>query len=265
VTPTELEVFLLRLLQHHPSGGGAEYLPRRVPDTLPFPLPLPEESNVAGTVVRGGPRGAQYNIVLDVALPLGSVLTSLGRMLSAEGWTAIKQEMPGAGGFLRPQPFSPQQEFFHDASEFTMFVSAQETSEGVSEVRLRVSPIVVPPRTLRGHERRSVLPPLLPPTDVGVIPGGGGGSNIHQTSYMGIETSLDLASLAEHYAEQLAQAGWESAGSGETPPLAWSTWRFHDEDGEAWYAIFFAFRVLDLPNRYLVELQAYWTGAQYER
>jgi hypothetical protein len=71
-----------------------------------------------------------------------------------------------------------------------------------------------------------------------------------------IETDLDLAGVARHYATQLEDAGWSCSDEGISGPQAWSTWNFADTRGQPWVGAFTALRLPETPRRYLLHLRA---------
>ncbi len=83
----------------------------------------------------------------------------------------------------------------------------------------------------------------------------GGGSTAEST--MAIETELDAAALAAHYAGQLEQAGWIRRGAGQGGPLFWSSWTFQDEEGRNWQGTYFVLEMrAAVPHTCLAYLRA---------
>ena len=66
------------------------------------------------------------------------------------------------------------------------------------------------------------------------------------------DTALPVLTLADHYAAQLEKAGWTRSDEGDSGPLAWSAWKFRDEENESWWGLFFVMTLLDTQYRYFL-------------
>lgn len=106
-----------------------------------------------------------------------------------------------------------------------------------------------------GFER--LIPPLAPPAGAQQM-GGGGGSSANDSYYSSatLEADDDLAALAAHYAAQLEQAGWTRTDAGQSGPLAWHSWAFHDEDGEPWRGFFFILKTPGTEHEHFLYIRA---------
>jgi hypothetical protein len=71
----------------------------------------------------------------------------------------------------------------------------------------------------------------------------------HANSEAVLITELDSSTLASHYTSQLKEAGWTCRAEGQAEGLAWSTWTFHDEDGQLWQGLLFAVEMPEVSNR----------------
>lgn len=161
-----------------------------------------------------------------------------------------------------------------------MLVTAQDRRNAPTDVRLRlvagrrgpwtgqdpaweIIPSLVPPSRARERSGGREIGVLAPPFDarqLGGNPSGAGWENDGAYSYVALETGLDLAELAVHYAAQLEEAGWTRADEGQSGPQAWSTWTLRDEKNRPWTGAFTALRLSErpeeVPDRYLLQINA---------
>ncbi len=87
-----------------------------------------------------------------------------------------------------------------------------------------------------------LIPLLIGPAD-GHQQGGSGGSNSESASTsatLEMKHDIALSVLADHYAHQLEQAGWQRTGGESNKQMAWHTWEFLDKHNEHWGGIFYA-------------------------
>ncbi len=193
-----------------------------LPDTLPVDVPLPDGCRVVGSMVRGR---REISIVLDSDQPAEQVLGFYRERLTAAGWRV--PTLPGHGGFT--SGFMDRRAIYCWGSRGpALYVYARPLSGGPTDVRLdlhldaRHSPCG---QRFMGPEMENLIPFLSPPTGGRQSPEGGGGGGDSWRSYATLETDLDLAAVAEHYARQLEQAGWTRMGAGQDSSLAWNTGR----------------------------------------
>ncbi len=227
-----------RLLSSPYPGGPAEevqILVGKLPPALPIELPLPEKAGIIGSLVRGD-HSAQ--IVLDVDQPAAAVVAFYRAQLEPAGWQEFDWPM-------RPRGFGYGWEanavmFCQSRRGPSLTVSAFEAEGAWTDVRLnlqtdpRHSPCAMPGRAY--GPMMSPIPNLRAPAGArmygGGSSGGGGGNSWHSAATL--ETGLDAAALAAHYNQQLQAAGWEIVDQGRAGSSAWSTWRFRDDQRDAW-------------------------------
>jgi hypothetical protein len=113
-----------------------------------------------------------------------------------------------------------------------------------------------------GRDLAEVLLSLVPPAGAEQSHLGGSGGNGRMLSIAQLATDLDLATVAAHYQDQLAQRGWQRGDVGENGPAAWSSWTLTDVEGQPWRALLVALKRPDVPRRYALHLIAEWTGEQ---
>ena len=103
-----------------------------------------------------------------------------------------------------------------------------------------------------------VLPPIEPPVGAQQTVGGGSASEDRVEARASVETSLELAAVAAHYAQQFVNGGWVHGEAGQEGLVAWNTWTFQDDEKEPWRALFFILKRPDIPQRYTLHLEAEW-------
>jgi len=235
----------------------------QLPPDLPAELALPQGSRIVGSVV-----GRATVIYLDADLPAKAVLDFYRERLTAAGWS--EPQLPGMrhGGFV-PSFFPPAYQVLLCKSEQGpgLTVIAYDTPGKPTDVRVELNTYEENPeqspcaqqRRMRerlGRPMWNIFPDLVPPPGSQQQPQGGGGGGDRWYTSAALRSSLALGEIRTHYERQLQDAAWTSTASGESGPVAWSTWTFSDEEGESWRGLFFALREPDEPNAYYLHLQA---------
>jgi hypothetical protein len=245
-----LQVLLQRLVGYsYPGAPGpeAQIYVGRLPDKMPVDLPLPDGSRVIGSIVRGE---ESLQIVLDAPQPPDRVLDFYRQRLSAAGWSTPDQSGGPSGGFV-PSGIPNGITFCQSRQGPALFVSASAEPNQPTDVRLTLntsktqgSPCSQQPSG--GPATSQVIPRLLAPAGARQTEGGSGGSSTG-SSYNSatLVTDQSAVELAAFYGDQLTQAGWTKQESGQSGPVAWSTWMARDKEGTTWKGLFFA---LDLPG-----------------
>jgi hypothetical protein len=255
----------IRFVTQPRPSGPPELLPGQLPPNPPIPLPVPEGSRIIGTVVQNG----EPTTVLDVALSPDAALAFYRERMAALGWT--QQQMPEYhqqhGGFTESTPRHPIQsmQFFVGprGPSLRMTVTLDPEQGPLTEVHLAFD---TTPDPTQGPWRRhwnafeNMVPPLEPPDGAEQRFGGGGGGGGDWRSSATLRTDLDLPAIAPHYDAPLAQAGWQRSRNGITPPVAWSTWTFTDEDGEPWRALLVILQHPEVEHQYLLDLRVQWAA-----
>lgn len=239
-----------------------------IPASFPFALPQPDGSRVVGSVQVG----SATTIYLDASQSPAQVLAFYRDQLPAEGWKALDWPPGRHGGFVATMGAMANRLTFcrgEDAPALTVsafeLAGAPAGSAGSVQVELNTfaeSPEYSPcaqQRRMRGPmgpQMEDIFPALVPPVGAQQRPqGGGGGGDTWHTS-ADLKSDLTLAEVRSHYERQLLDAGWTRAASGESGPVAWSTWAFRDKDGQEWRALFFILHEPEAQDAYYLFLQA---------
>lgn len=182
-----------RLLVSHSPYAGTEERPRifvgRLPENLPFEVPIPGEFTLLGSVASEPSRSRPtIEVLLDTNLTAERVREVYRELLTASGWSE-ERRVPDPGGFVRgphgflmslrrslPRSFRRRQvsdlrnvsaHFRLVARKQTLLVSADERPGAPTDVRLTLIAGRNPSRFPRrgDPEAWSVLPMLTPPGD----------------------------------------------------------------------------------------------------
>ncbi|MBX3000407.1 MAG: hypothetical protein KF893_17925 [Caldilineaceae bacterium] len=226
--------------------------------TLPINLTLPPSVAVVGSVVRTGDFGGTQ---IFYAAPASAVnlVEDVGQQLSAQGFT-VPQAMGSPGAvFLPSQPAlsilcSPAGDLFVNlgAAALNNTVMLQISLKPIGAGGDPCSP---DPMQAMGPGG-GILPQLQPLAGAQVQGSGSssGGDRISATA--DIQTELTADVVAAHYEDQLEEAGWERLEDTAADAIAWSAWRFTDDDGNDWNGTFYIVRLAGDGDSYAATLDA---------
>lgn len=239
------------LTYHYPGGtGGTTVLVGGLPENLGFELPVPENSQVIGSIVRGTMEGGT-EIILDVDLAPEDALTFYREQLLQAGWEEQTQQAYGGGGFVSGS--WPSTTFCLGENEAVIFLSAYALPGLPTELRLNIqqeaeySPCLPQPE---GMDEASGLIPVLESPLGSLIQSGGGssGDGMAETTAV-LKAELSPGTLARRYADQLVEAGWKPLAKHEEPELAWSFWSIADAEGQDWSGLLLIFKSPIVPEK----------------
>lgn len=253
---------------------NAQLLPGQLPDQLPIDIPIPEGSQVLGSLIRN-PKDIE--IILDTYLSSAEVLSFYRQRMEAIGWQTTDIYRPNRGGLMSAGSRSrggnetfykglrdpsltvyglgissaEVDEFNRNRSGPVLTINAYPGKGSTTDLRLNLNmdgPFPPgPPRHMRRLPSRnivSLLPALEAPEGSNLIGGGSGGSLNGAHSELTIETNIDLPALIAHYKAQLEQAECVLIEEGQNGSLAWITWTLKEDD-ELWHGFFFILKELD--------------------
>jgi hypothetical protein len=252
-------VLRLAIIPGDPRTRDPKLLIRQIPEDLPFSLPLPEESQVLGTLIYNV---TTMEIVLDTPLSSEQVIDFYRAHLHASGWHE-SDRVPGHEyrGFVPSSRGGTSLYLFQEIDGPFIRIKAQLGKGTLTDVRVIINrPDPLSFLSMKAPKRifqqpslgtLSLIPRLVAP--IGSRVRGGGGSSSIDTADTSAELGTDLALsvISAHYATQLEQVGWTCTGNGSAGPAAWHTWTFQDEMQDVWLGRFF---LLQMPDR----LQEYY-------
>ena len=235
---TELTRLVKRYLTYPGSPYGEfEMLVGELPSDLPADVPIPEDAEVIGSIVRSD-KYTMIQIMLDAPQEPDEILEFYRDYLTEKGWQEMKQ--PSSSGFVSPMMRS-RVNFCYEG-KISLSMSAYTTEEGKpTDVRLYVSD---DPQSCKAYTEEpvrpgagDVLPALMAPEGAIQRGGGGGGGSDRRYSQATLETSLSIDELHTHYRAQILEAGWDLREEGSKGTVAWSTWSFADESDNDWVGL----------------------------
>lgn len=239
-----------------PNWTPGELLVGQLPPDLAADMPVPPNSRVLGSLVRGR---AHVDIELDTDLSAEQVRGFYTERLTATGWRVVDPQWRMQGGFSYGSAPAQHTLFCRGKRGPAITVAASEQAGKPTEVRITVvldarqSPCA---HTEDMHNPWSMLPELRPPANAHQMPSGGSGGSDSVISMATLTSELNVAAVAAHYHEQLAAVGWTEETAEQQGAVAWSRWAFVDKSGDAWRGMFVLLHTSTAPSQYSVQLHA---------
>lgn len=224
--------------------AGGEVFVGELPRSLPIDLPMPQGTQIVGSVA-GIPELPNYfRIFLTVPESQQQVESFYRQQLQAAGWKPSNLEMPQVGGFVTSSLTDVPTIYCQGTGGLTISLTTQQQVENQTAASLTVSgedpshySALCSDATGQLPQIEIPLPNLYPPENAQVSGDLGSGSEDAWTSSALIESSLNSQQLLTHYLQQLEQAGWQVQGGGDRDRLNWSYLTFTDEKGQRWQAL----------------------------
>lgn len=258
-----------------PRNDNPQLLVGQLPDNLAIPVPLPDNSHVLGTLIRNS---ENIEVILDSVLPVAAVLSFYRESLTASGWNELDEMRPAmhGGGFVHTgfRTLENRATYCKGPEGPAFIVNVHERKQGLTDVRLDInfgsehSPCAPLNRMHRRMAHRGIhdmIPPLQPPEGAKQQSEGGGGGGDSWHSNATLNTEMPLDALTAHYAAQLLKGGWTQTDAGIAGPLAWSTWRFQDEDNEPWNGLLFILKRPGKERQHVLEIRINWDKKEEKR
>jgi hypothetical protein len=240
-----------------------------IPEHLQVELPVPEQTEVLGTLARNA---STLDMVLDSQLSAEEVQSFYRMRLTALGWLEPDEHLAYHPGGFTHHPGPPPQmpgvlprviTFCHDSSGAGLTVIVHPLDDHTTRVRVELALESyrnrcreLAQRRLRGQGMMPRVIPLLAPP-----PGAQQESQAAFGGYHGVfsaallTTTLGLEAVAVHYADQLRRAGWTQTDQNTRGILAWQTWQFTSEEQQPWTGLFLALRTPEQPSDYFLFLR----------
>lgn len=261
---------LQRLVERLVGGPLVTESPELLPGHLPpnFDLPIPEGSEVLGSVVIPTENGGTTHVVLDVPGEPDDVFSSLTHALARRGWRDESRGITDSG-FVSSRFGPPSSALFCSETESaSLNVSAFPLRDGLTDLRFILLNNVgqshcdlEPPTRVESSRGETPLPTLTAPPAVqqsGVGSGGGISSNGVRNFHTEADLvgSISVEQAEAHYREQLTEAGWTLIDNNTAGPSAWSTWRFADDSETVWGAMLLVTKIPEAEDSLFVYLRA---------
>ena len=231
----------------------------RLPDDLPFALPLPEDARILGALSLGQSDQPNHHPPLAIMLVETPQTAEQGAQrlsatLEAQGW--ILSAPHERGGFAHVVPNHNFMRFGSTDGDYALTIaplpgaSAQPATFSIMAQRDW-------PRQLHGafRDQRELIPALLPPAGATQQGGGGGGGNGRFYSTANLSTEAPIAEVMATYDRQLERANWRRRSSETSRSVGGSYWSFSDNEGTEWRGSLAVFGDPDRPRDYMAFLQ----------
>lgn len=221
-------------------------LPNRLPDDLPFALPLPEGARILGALNLAQSDDPEQPDLPGRLAPLAIILVEtpyypveqgaqrLSAALEAQGWTQNVMPQHMRGGFAHVVPNYNFMRFGSAANDYILSISpapsasAQITTFSISVNQETSAP---PQRRIDYREQRESIPALFPPPGATQQGGGGSGGNGRSWVTATLSTDHSVTEVMANYDRQLESGGWRRRSGGSSDSVGWSFWAFNDIEG----------------------------------
>lgn len=209
------------------SASGMTVTIGAIPDDLPFRLPLPPDTSVVGALIGGPNLGTQ--ILLETRQSAAQSSQFFQRIFEAQGFVQPLNPVRGSG-FTSSDPAIT---LCRDEDNLALSIFALPHDELPADVRISIQSqdhSLCQQSKQDGSRAQGLLPTLSQPAGSSMSGGGDGDAY----TMADLVSELSPAELSDHYAGQLAAAGWQQVEVGDDGPVAWSAWNLTDDDGNAW-------------------------------
>ena len=229
-----------------PGPGMPEIVVGRIPDEIPFAVPVPANARVVGAISRP----TFGTLVLSVPERPLEAMKAYRELLRRTGWDDRGREH--GTGFEPPR--SLHSGTFCQGESRSINTGAAERSD--KETFLQVRYQEASGRSLceqrqSDHPRsdRGPMPTLYPPEKTSIVDASvGGGMNYSEASAR-LETDLSPAQLVAHYGAQLRADGWAPRSDPSGKEVAAQHWSIEDRRGKSWVAVLIALRIPNSEHR----------------
>lgn len=240
-------------------GETTVYIGQLPPSELGIPIPLPQDAQITGSIVRG----TNSVEVLTIAhASTEQAHASYEKLLLASGWQQVEDFPMGPRGFVD----SPMivRRYCNKNARASLLVNASAADNDSTALRLNLShdPHPCVSHGMMHRDIYKYLPNLQTPPGVRLIPGGysgsGGGNpgSRHVNSAASLATERSVAEIAQAYDDQLSALGWRQVASETGERFACSTWITTQEDTR-WSAFLTLATNPVTPNEYNVWLSVH--------
>jgi hypothetical protein len=242
---SNLERLALRLLGPwgDPGRMTTALHPGRLPQELPFELPLADEMEILGSLVRRGEDEELLNVqvVLDAATTTEEAMAALQSRLQGAGWTGRREPQPG--GFVPVQP-SLSGVFCAPEDAAFMYVNSFFVASGPTDVRLDINLEAgytpcpgIAEMPFDPYTDQAPLPTLSAPEESELFVYGFSMEREAAASSARVLAGLSGEALLHHYETQLEAARWERLEGEAIGPVSYSRFGYEDEEGGSWLAV----------------------------
>jgi len=247
------------------QGEAPDFIVGKMPDNVPFPVPLPDECDLLGSMTSTQERNsglANITIVLETPMSPEAVFDFYFTHFTQEGWKMNTPQKRAAGfaehGFVHDFA-GVSRTFYREVGQLTFSVQAVTLPFSVTEVQLTINEALDPmisrhlENQTRGYE---MIPVLVAPLGAKQTANGGSGfgGGAWQTAAT-LESERSTSMLAMHYGVQLEEAGWTRNNVFESDDFSWHTWMIKDKNGDEWRGLFYVLKKPDTVRTRLLHVE----------
>lgn len=258
-----------KLLQRWLGGISYEQLiPKQLPHQLPVKLPLPDRAEIVGSIVKSSD---SFEIILDVVHSPQKIQAFYEQKLLQSGWQKQKHLdlLTQQVGFLSSNPTLQDIQGAQDSTfcslshkaKLDIQVSYIFVSDTKVSPQLRLKLEVSPPNSSSQFQcpvndsNPLKLPPLSPPSSVGINASFTGGSQPSAYSSALLYTERDPQLVNADYAAQIEKFGWQRGDTKHKDMGIWTTWTFKDHLGQPKQGLLSVTKLAGVSNQYAAYIE----------
>jgi hypothetical protein len=228
-----------------PGAKVPEIVVRRLPESVPFDVPRPENARIVG----GLARPSNGTLVFSVAQRPRDAVRAYEELLRRSGW---EEPTHGGGGFRPPDVI--RSGVFCQGEKRSISTTAAERGDGETYLQVRYSEAdrysqCEEPRRESFAVQRGPMPTLDPPQRTAIVDANVGGNRNYMEASARLKTDLRPAQLVAHYGEQLKAEGWAQRSETSGEGVSAQAWRIEDRRGKVWIGVLVAIAIPDSDDR----------------
>ncbi len=228
----------LHLLMNKP-----DILVGELPSTLPFDLPLPDDTDIIGSVIQSFGQDDIIDIILSASGEPENIIAFYRDNLTDNGWIELESDSSSSSGFSPPITYG-QAEFCREVSPN---IALMVTTIGVNQddpidLRLTIHTNIESfecsvSREDRYIESQIILPTLNWPEGARAKSSSGGGGSDDRYAGMTLKTDVIIEELETHFKDQLIEDGWVLEYQGDSDTVIWNSLTKNNDSGGEWVAL----------------------------
>ncbi len=221
----------------------AEILVGKIPSSIPIDLPVPNDTEIIGSVMRFADQYDVTEIILNTPGEPENIVAFYRDYLIDNGWTELKSHSSSSSGFRPPLSYGQAEFCLDDAVNIAVrAVTKANEQDHLLDLRLIFYTNMESSKcSVSGANRivesEAILPTLTWPEGAIIKDSSGGGGSDDRHIGMALKTDLSLEDFETHYKNQLTEAGWRLEDQGDSDTLIWDRFAITDESGGKWSAI----------------------------
>ncbi len=257
---------IITYLAKSPLGKDVTVTVGQLPETLPFVLPVADDSVIIGSV-----RSSRYSSKIEIWLhspqSMQTVIDFYIEQFTQAGWTIAFGDSDGSknedaaattsnAGFCAEE-LAVSLELHTLKQEAGDTIIMVDIDQNYAETFCVVNSIDKAQETM--VRTLNLLPPFisLPGVTVSRVVRHGSDGVVMPLSVMMsviLETEMSVGEVRSLYDRRLEDAGWHQVAVGSDDSAAWSNWTFQDETGKEWHGVLTLTQIPTVPTEYFALL-----------